>query len=267
MSHKVNWIFAFLIFQLDSTMSSNWLLLVWITLCCTLAMTQSAIFWFVLSSSAVFWFLRVSFVPSLVHRKTSDIWMNTCISLIHSSVSSVLVITVFATHSKDFDWLGDASDLEYAVLAISTGYFAYDLWDMVKHRLYVKSPSILFHHAGVLFCYISAIVERIGITYLVATLFCELNSVFLHLRKLQSLNRSTSSSALRWTWRCLWVSFIIFRLVAHTAISISVYQNQNRFPHVFYYRMAFYGMNIFNLLNIEVRITKYIGKPPVSHST
>lgn len=62
----------------------------------------------------------------------------------------------------------------YQALCFSSGYFAYDQWDMLLHRLYSGwIPSILVHHLVLLVCFTLALYRNVTINYLILTLICE----------------------------------------------------------------------------------------------
>ncbi|KAF9599815.1 hypothetical protein IFM89_001761 [Coptis chinensis] len=121
------------------------------------------------------------------------LFVNTCVSLLHSSIASVSVILILINqwiakgpgkmfeHSQLFaaTWPG-----AYSALCFSSGYFAYDQWDMLHYRLYSGFiPSILVHHLVLLVCFTLALFRNITINYLILTLICEV----CHPRPLQCL--------------------------------------------------------------------------------
>lgn len=71
--------------------------------------------------------------------------------------------------------------LPFFTVAFSTGYFMYDLWDYLQSGLFIKSPAIIMHHVVVTACFYLGLVQDLGVLYLVLTLLCEANSIFLHL--------------------------------------------------------------------------------------
>lgn len=76
----------------------------------------------------------------------------------------------------------------FAVLAASSGYFAYDQWDMLRRGLYKpQAPSLLVHHAVLLTCFIIALFKNSCINYLVLTLVCEVR-VLSTLEIIQSMS-------------------------------------------------------------------------------
>ena len=111
------------------------------------------------------------------------------------------------------------------------GYFAYDLWDYVLNRLYIKSPCIILHHVVVLICYISALTRTVGVPLLSFALVCELHSVFMHTRKLLTMSNYSvrQSSFLQWVWWGQWATFALARFVPHVIVTVMTYQARNLF--------------------------------------
>lgn len=69
----------------------------------------------------------------------------------------------------------------YQALCFSSGYFAYDQWDMLLHRLYSGwIPSILVHHLVLLVCFTLALYRDVTINYLILTLICEVKTSSFH---------------------------------------------------------------------------------------
>lgn len=178
-----------------------------------------------------FTFVRVALVPLLGRRVKAYstfsagsqlLWSNTCVSMLHSTLSSLLALFALACdHSVGGDYVNRASYAEFVTTAISTGYFAYDLWDYVLNRLYVKAPGIVVHHVVILICYISALAKTVGVPLLSLALICELHSAFMHLRKLMSMsNYSVAASATyKSVWLLQWAMFVLARVVPHAAVT------------------------------------------------
>lgn len=73
--------------------------------------------------------------------------------------------------------LGGTWSWGYAALGFSCGYFAYDQWDMLSHRLYSGTvPPVLLHHLILLICFTLALYRNVTINYLILTLLCEVPS-------------------------------------------------------------------------------------------
>lgn len=189
-----------------------------------------------------FAFVRVAAVPVVASRVKSfaafniqkqRLWSNTAVSMLHSALSSMLALAAIAfDHSLHEDFVNQVSPLEFITTAVSTGYFAYDLWDYVLHRLYVKSPGIVVHHVVILICYISALVKTVGVPLLSLALLCELHSAFMHLRRLMAMSGYSSinfSPALGLVWHAQWVAFALARTVPHVVIVWLTYNGHELF--------------------------------------
>ncbi|OQR87412.1 hypothetical protein ACHHYP_08874 [Achlya hypogyna] len=215
--------------------------------------------------SALFFFaVRMGIVPVLstaVPAFSSDgfdqrLWLNTSVSLLHSLVSSCVSLAVLGYHGRGFfaiDWVLSSPEGAAATLCISTGYFLYDFYDLVAYKLWLKAPGILAHHIMVGACYGAAIVYGVGQCYLVVMLLLELNSVFLHARKLLSMAGFTVAAPVYvWSWQGVWITFVLTRAILPIAVHLAVFVDRARFPHVVQFGMAFGGMSILHVLNVLV---------------
>ncbi|CAN1234306.1 hypothetical protein LINPERPRIM_LOCUS4185 [Linum perenne] len=120
-------------------------------------------------------------IRSLVSR--DPLFVNTSVSLLHSSVTSSAVILILVkriSHDsangifEHSELVGSAWQWGYPALCFSSGYFAYDQLDMLVYRLYSGVfPSILVHHLVLLMCFTLALYRNVTINYLILTLICE----------------------------------------------------------------------------------------------
>lgn len=175
--------------------------------------------------------------------------------MLHSALSSLLAISaLLSSHSLHDDYVNTVTWGEFLATSVSTGYFAYDLWDYVLNRLYVKSPGIIVHHVVVLICYISALTKTVGVSLLSLALACELQSVFMHARKLLVMSNYSvwQSTLLQWVWRAQWTSFGVARLLPHVAVATLTYRARELFAQQSHFAMAFGGILFINLLNAQL---------------
>ncbi|KAJ0407951.1 hypothetical protein ATCC90586_006323 [Pythium insidiosum] len=112
--------------------------------------------WVILASSILFATIRVAIAPLASSRVKS-------FSLL--SMNNQPLTALAAEHSFDGDYVNRATSWEFLTTAVSTGYFAYDTWDYVLNRLYIKSPGIVAHHVVILICYISALTKTVGVFF------------------------------------------------------------------------------------------------------
>ncbi|ETK80155.1 hypothetical protein L915_14096 [Phytophthora nicotianae] len=239
------------------------LVITWISMCATMLYTDPRL-WIVVTSSLAFAIVRVVVVP-LASAKVKAfptlstfgqlLFSNTLVSMLHSALSSLLAISALLTsHSLNGDYVSTVTRGEFLATSVSTGYFAYDLWDYVLNGLYVKSLGIVVHHVVVLICYISALTKTVGVSLLSLALVCELQSVFMHARKLLVMSNFSVrlSPLLQWVWRAQWVSFTVARFIPHVAVAVLTYQAKHLFVQQIHFAMAFGGIIFINLLNVQL---------------
>ncbi|KAL3673828.1 hypothetical protein V7S43_001516 [Phytophthora oleae] len=183
------------------------------------------------------------------------LFSNTAVSMLHSALSSLLAGSALLTsHSLNGDYVNTVTRGEFLATAVSTGYFAYDLWDYVLNGLYIKFPGIILHHVVVLICYISALTKTTGVPLLSLALICELHSVFMHARKLLTMSSYSvqQSPLLRWVWRAQWVSFAVARFLPHVIVAVLTFRARGNFGQQLHFGMAFGGIIFINLLNAQL---------------
>lgn len=203
---------------------------------------------------------------SLCRRRFSPpdpLFVNTAVSLLHSSLTSASVIFILANrwmvngsnNMFDHSQLFEATwPWAYPALCFSCGYFAYDQWDMLRHRLYSGwIPSILLHHFILLICVPLALYRNVTINYLILTLICELHSIFLHMRKVRRMAGvlNAKSKLVKVEWALNWVTFVFARFASHVLITIKLIKDAPKFGQGgIELPLALFGMAGMNLLNI-----------------
>ncbi|XP_043722817.1 TLC domain-containing protein 2-like [Telopea speciosissima] len=190
------------------------------------------------------------------------LFVNTSVSLLHSSVASISVILILVNQwaTKGLSTMFDHAQLfggtwpgVYLALCFSCGYFAYDQWDMLRYRLYSGLiPSILVHHLLLLVCFTLALYRRVTVNYLILTLICELHSIFLHVRKVRRMAgvRDTNCKFVRAEWALNWITFFLARLGSHILITIKLIKDASKFGKGVELPLALFGMAGMNLVNI-----------------
>ncbi|KAL1833663.1 hypothetical protein ACET3Z_003314 [Daucus carota] len=194
------------------------------------------------------------------------LFVNTCVSLLHSFITSCSVIFILVNQ-----WIGSGSTemfehsqlvgntwaWAYPALCVSCGYFAYDQWDMLRYRLYSGwIPSILVHHLVLLVCFTLALYRNVTINYLILTLICELHSIFLHVRKVRRMAgvRDSKNKFVKAEWFLNWTAFVLARLVSHVLITAKLLIDAPKFGNGIELPLALSGMAGMNLLNIFLGI-------------
>ncbi|GAA0139122.1 transferase [Lithospermum erythrorhizon] len=195
--------------------------------------------------------------------------VNTCVSLLHSSITSFSVVLILMSRWKGsgVNEMFEHSELvrgtwpgANAVLCFSSGYFAYDQLDMLVYRLYSGwIPSILVHHLLLLVCFTLALYRNITINYLILTLICELHSVFLHVRKIRRMAgvRDARKTIVKVEWGLNCVTFVLARTLSHVLITIKLLKDASKFGDGVELPMALFGMAGMNLLNLFLGMDLY----------
>jgi hypothetical protein len=115
-----------------------------------------------------------------------DTWLkqNTLISFIHSLISSILiVIAVLRAPEMLEDPLSHINYFNYALIAFSLGYFVWDFYDCLQNATQ-STFVILIHHIVVILFLGHILLRTRNIGYGIYALSLEINSVFLHARRL-----------------------------------------------------------------------------------
>jgi hypothetical protein len=203
----------------------------------------------------------------------ANLYKNTCVALAHA-----LIVGAMSTHAIvsevgstfDVPLLGDVSpnpmihrhsNYCYSLMSLTTGYFAYDLWDMIRCKMHQAAPHLIAHHLVLLVCYMSGLQQEMCIGYLVLTLPCELNSVALHTRALMKSCRARESDlrivrTVYWAvWAWLWLSLGAARLFGHAVLLLQVYNTQFELGWIWW--MGCIGMSVINVLNLHLLRSTY----------
>ncbi|EES01823.1 hypothetical protein BDA96_03G399100 [Sorghum bicolor] len=190
------------------------------------------------------------------------LFVNTAVSLLHSSLTSVSVIFVLVHQwrNKGFETMFEHEELfggswigAYSALCFSCGYFAYDQLDMLRYRLYSGwIPGILMHHLILLICFTLALYRNVTINYLILSLVCELHSIFLHVRKVRRMVgfRDFHRTMVKLEWVLNWTTFVTARVICHILITYKLIADAHKFGKGIELPLALLGMAGMNLLNI-----------------
>ncbi|CAF1133781.1 unnamed protein product [Rotaria sp. Silwood1] len=137
---------------------------------------------YILLSCWFFNILNQIIIPNKIN-ETNWLKYNILLSCIHAGICSILIIIGVLRAPEIFqDPLSHINHFNYALIAFSTGYFLYDFIDCIK---YSKSSTIafLFHHVIVMAFFIHILYYTRNIGYAIYGLSIEINSFFLHARR------------------------------------------------------------------------------------
>jgi len=111
-------------------------------------------------------------------------WRNTLTSFIHSTLTGLWAIFIFAADpSFAEDMINGFCTSGHMLISVSMGYFAYDFIDMSLYTWYKRSTKeMLLHHIVVFTCFGIAAHTKFYVPYAVISLIIEINSMCLHAR-------------------------------------------------------------------------------------
>jgi len=154
---------------------------------------------FILSSYIFFFIIDRTTKSMSKNNNRNDIkndWLkqNTLISFIHSTICSIwIIIAVLRAPEMLDDPLSHINFFNYSLIAFSVGYFLWDFFDCVKNAA-SSTFVILIHHIIVIIFFTQIIHRTRNIGYGIHALSLEINSVFLHARRLLRWYSPVSSS-------------------------------------------------------------------------
>ncbi|XP_052799987.1 TLC domain-containing protein 2-like [Mya arenaria] len=171
------------------------------------------------------------------HYMKGDIWRwrNTLVSWIHA----VLV----GTGVLYFLWIESVFGVDlvlfcepgmYMLVAFSLGYFLHDFADHLVNNKLFSNYEVIIHHIGVIWSFWYNVHYQMYIPYTIIALMVEVNSVFLHARKLMQLNQWSFN---HWLYKFVIVlnliTFVGFRLYGVYLVGKYVYIIWDKFTVVY----------------------------------
>ncbi|PAA62921.1 hypothetical protein BOX15_Mlig025937g2 [Macrostomum lignano] len=117
-------------------------------------------------------------------------WKNLLLSWIHALIIGIWDLSCFYLYPEMWqDLINHISPFTYYMVAISTGYFFYDFMDLLIQGKLLKEWELSLHHIAVISTFVYNLSNRMFIGYTAVALLTEVNSIFLHLRKLMQMLR------------------------------------------------------------------------------
>ncbi|XP_054270146.1 TLC domain-containing protein 2-like [Macrosteles quadrilineatus] len=142
-------------------------------------------------------------------------WRNIANSLIHSVITGCgACVCFYQSPEIRKDLISKWTFSSHCLLAVSTGYFIYDMLDMMINDPKSKTYELILHHVLVISCFTLAITTYNYEGYGLMALLVEVNSVFLHIRQLmiiQNWNRKTFVYRLNSSLNL--GTFVVFRIL------------------------------------------------------
>ena len=142
---------------------------------------------------------RYELIPSSVPIEKRHFWFNVLLSLVHSCYGSIAWLFCFAL-IPDYGFPSHLSapgnNAERILLSIAIGYFVYDLGHTLRSFSLWNSKGLIFHHVWVIwgFHIFSLGMNRHNVA--MVALASEINTIFIHVRKLLRLAQISKKSFL-----------------------------------------------------------------------
>lgn len=126
-------------------------------------------------------------------------WRNLLISWIHALIVGTWDLTCFFRYPElTSDLIAFHNIYTYALIAFSTGYFIYDFIDIIVSKRVKQTWEVLPHHMAVAGMFFYNVVQCRCVAYNVVALLAEVNTIFLHSRKLLQMSGFSFS---HWLYR------------------------------------------------------------------
>ncbi|MCO5589437.1 hypothetical protein L7F22_043404 [Adiantum nelumboides] len=193
---------------------------------------------------------------------TSPLFTNTLLSLLSSALIGFSALRIAWRQVSKQGWthqvlMYDAWDGAHVLICCCSGFFAFDLLDLLRSRLH--RPQNLLHHGILLICFNMALLRNVGINYLVFTLICEVHSSFAHLRSILRMVglQQDGSLVVKATWGLHWMAFLTTRLLLHMIITIKIFWEASKSSLGIEWLLALSGMVGQDILNIMLGFDLY----------
>ncbi|XP_065646750.1 TLC domain-containing protein 2 [Hydra vulgaris] len=144
--------------------------------------------------------------------KNDRLVRNTICSLIHSTISSIgTVLCYVETPTLSQNFINTSSKLAHLLLLFSSGYFLYDIGDMIMYDG-GNQLVVIAHHALAIMFYATCMKNNHCIGFAVFSLVAEYSSVFLHIRRLLIIANMRNSCIYTTIKYCLIASVLVCRV-------------------------------------------------------
>lgn len=164
-------------------------------------------------------------------------WKNLFVSWIHAIICGIWDLLCLYKFPEMFqDLVSHHTVCSYAMVSFSTGYFIYDFIDIILNNKLTKMWEILAHHIAVASIFWYNLVYCQCIAYNVVALLAEVNSIFLHSRKLLQMCQVHFQ---HWIYRINsfinMVTFVLCRFGGLLAIGYGMLYMSHRVSPFYYY--------------------------------
>lgn len=179
-------------------------------------------------------------------------WRNLFISWTHALIVGIWDLTCFYYYPELVTDLIAFNNLYiYSLVAFSTGYFIYDTLEILWAKRIDQIWEVVPHHAAVVSTFFYNVVDSFCVSYCVVALLTEVNTVFLHTRKLLQLHGFHFD---HWLYRTNsfinLVTFVCCRFMSLIWVIAGTFRDQHRIPvpYKIILSAALFVMSVTNVL-------------------
>jgi len=198
-------------------------------------------------------FVKHAIGENLLQKNTSRqvwLWSNTFCSLIHSVIAALWTIYCYNEDPRLLhDLLNVSTTASINLIAFSTGYFLYDLIDVLLHDKF-RQWEIICHHFTVLFAFTIVLTTDKYLGFAVCALLMEFNSVFLHIRRLMKLANTIDNTFFRVNGILNLLTMVFVRICTCCWMIRWLLNNVDRIPSYYHYLYGLAGMTVMTCTNI-----------------
>lgn len=116
-------------------------------------------------------------------------WRNLFISWVHAIIVGTWDLSCFYLYPElTSDLIAFHNTYIYALVAFSTGYFIHDFIDIIVSKRVKETWEVIPHHMAVAGMFFYNVVQCRCVAYNVVALLAEVNTIFLHSRKLLQMS-------------------------------------------------------------------------------
>ncbi|PAA89009.1 hypothetical protein BOX15_Mlig017238g1 [Macrostomum lignano] len=177
-------------------------------------------------------------------------WKNLLLSWIHAFIVGLWDILCFYYYPEIWqDLITHITPFTYYMVAVSTGYFMYDFGDLIVQKKVLEMWQLTLHHIAVTSMFFYNLTTRRCVAYNVVALMAEINSFFLHSRKLMQMQQFKFSSPIYQANALVnLVTFLFCRGFGLGRITYGMIVEGHRVDSVYFYTLTG-SMFIMNMIN------------------
>ncbi|XP_060568708.1 TLC domain-containing protein 2-like isoform X3 [Ruditapes philippinarum] len=160
-------------------------------------------------------------------------WNNLFISWIHAAICGTWDILCLYFYPEMLDDLvHHINYFTYLMIAFSTGYFVYDFLDLMYNGKLIANWEVTLHHIAISFMGWYHLQMKMCIAYNLIAFLAEVNSIFLHSRKLL---RGLGHDTIYHTVLLLNIfTFVVFRFIPNTRVLYGLFTDYHLGPKLYF---------------------------------